>query len=74
MDNTATASNLFTSACQETQAILRGRISDSSRTTYELKILSFLTWVFDNRESFEGYIVPFLLERMEAMDAKDKAQ
>ena len=72
MDSTNSAH--FASANQETQTLIRGRISKLSCRTYELKLLSFLTWIFKNRNFFGEYTTPILLERMQEMDVKDKAQ
>ena len=70
MDN----SNAFVLANQETQALLRGRISDLSRGIYELKLISFIVWLFDNRSNFGEYVNSTLLVRMEEADATDEAR
>ena len=66
--------DVFDSADQEAQALLRGRISDSPRGTYELKLISFMVWLFANRSTFGEYVNSTLLERIYEAATIDKAQ
>ena len=64
MDNT----DIFDSVDQETHAFLCGRISDIFRGTYELELVSFMVWFFDNRSNFGEYVNSTLLVIIEEVD------
>ena len=69
-----TASNRFDVVDAETTEVLKGRVSEGSRDSYETANIRFLLWIFDNREDHGGLVKPRLLGAMEATHKKDRAR
>ena len=45
-----TTNNRFDAVDAETLEVLKGRVCETSRNSYESKNIAFLVWIFDNRE------------------------
>ena len=76
MNNTTelTANNRFAAVDAETMQILKGRVSDGSRTSYETGNIRFLVWIFDNKEDHGGLLKSSLLGEMNTAHEKDRAR
>ena len=68
-----TANNRFDAVDAETLEVLKGRVCETSRNSYESRNIAFLIWIFDNREDHGGLVKPRLLGAMEAAHKKDRA-
>ena len=69
-----TSDNRFAAVDAETTQILKGRVSDGSRNSYETGNIKFLVWIFDNKEDHGGLLKSSLLGAMETAHEKDRAR
>ena len=69
-----TTNNRFDAVDAETLEVLKGRVCETSRNSYEPKNITFLVWIFDNREDHGGLVKPRLLGAMEAASHTDRAR
>ena len=76
MNNTTeqTANDRFAAVDAETMQILKGRVSDGSRNSYETRNIRFLVWIFDNKEDHGGLLKSSLLRAMETAHETDRAR
>ena len=58
----------------ETLDVLKGRVCDGSRDSYEGRNVQFLVWLFDQRKYFGTLLKQDLLRAMELEDEKDKTR
>ena len=57
----------------ETAAIMKQRLGDNTRTGYERYNVSFMIWMFDNKQKkYHHLLQPTLIHSMELADSRDK--
>ena len=69
-----TSDNRFAAVDAKTMQILKGRVSDGSRNSYETGNIKFLVWIFDNKEDHGGLLKSSPLRAMETAHEKDRAR
>ena len=55
---------------QETDAVMRQRVADSTRDGYNSKNVSFMIWLFDSGENYHPLLGPCILLKMEESHAR----
>ena len=73
---TTTAANRGTAQFEavdaETRAVMQSRINPSSRAHYDSENTKFILWLFDNREHYNNFLQPALLNKLALQLERDK--